>query len=278
MEEYIEFCTSEYKRIYATEYDKSELKKHHDKRKFAQKRAIKETSVNAMRKFSNVEPSDIWKSIYISHINNFSGITDLDLIQNIISASQSWKKSSGHAFEEMIRDIGNIYLQDHGLKILLQKELSVELKNQNVKNEVRDISWLREQIGTSIFDLFLAIEEEDGYFIYGCVQSKTSIRDRVTRDREPSINAMRAFFISFAICLDGDFLRLPKFQNMVNGNSKEFELNGWHYMYVFSNENVDMDRIKTIDISMDAFVQDSLKGAEFWQTQRQWLNPKWKSK
>ena len=33
-----------------------------------------------------------------------SGISDLDTINKVISADQSWKKSSGHAFEEMVKD------------------------------------------------------------------------------------------------------------------------------------------------------------------------------
>ncbi|WP_299363926.1 BsaWI family type II restriction enzyme [Winogradskyella sp.] len=276
MNDFKNFCISEYKRIFEEQYSSSELKKPDDKRKFAQKKAIKLASINAMKLFPNIEPADIWKTIYISHVNNVSGIVDQEIIRKVISADNSWKKSSGHAFEEMIRDIGNLHLKEHNIKLLLQKELSYELHNDNVINEVRDISWLKEQISTSIFDLYLAIEKDGKFLIYGCIQSKTSIRDRVTRDREPSINAMKAFFVSFAIVLDGDFLRLPKFQNMVNGNSPEFDINGWHNMYVLTNSNIDNDRIKTIDISMESFVNDCIISSEYWTNQRQWLDHKWK--
>jgi len=47
-------------------------------------------------------------------------------------------------------------------------------------------------------------------------------------------------------------------------------------MYVFSKENVDLGRIKTIDITMQAFIEHAIKGADFWQSQRQWLNQNWK--
>jgi len=276
MDDFKSFCIEEYNRIFTEEYANSELKKHNDKRKFAQKKAIKLSSINAMKTYPEIEPSDIWKTIYLSHVNSYSGIFDQEVIKKVISADNSWKKSSGHAFEEMIRDIGNLQLHGSGIKILLQKELSFQLHHNNILNEVRDISWLKEQIGTSIFDLYLGIETDSKYLIYGCLQTKTSIRDRVTRDREPSINAMKAFFVSFALVLDGDFLRLPKFQNMVNGDSAEFEINGWHNMYVLTNEDITKNRIKAIDISMDAFVEDCKKGAEFWSSQRQWLDYKWK--
>lgn len=276
MEDFEEFCFSEYKRIFAEEFQTSLIRNVEDNRRFSQKKAIKLSSINAMKMFNTIEPSRIWKTIYIAHVNNVSGIVDSKVIDSVISADNSWKKSSGHAFEEMIRDIGNIHLEEKGLKILLQKELNTQLHNNAVINEVRDISWLKEQVASSIFDLYLAIIKDDKYLIYGCIQSKTSIRDRVTRDREPSINAMRAFFVSIAVVMDGDFLRLPKFKFMVNGGSPEYEVNGWHVMYVLTHENIDKDRIKSIDLGMEKFIDDCVAGAEFWLTQRQWLNSSWR--
>ena len=275
MEIFESFCFDEYKRIFEYEYNSSQLNNHDEKRRFSQKKAIKLSSINAMKKFPQIEPTDIWKTIYIAHVNNVSGIVDQKVIQNVISADNSWKKSSGHAFEEMIRDIGNIHLEIHGIRILLQKELSVELHNNNIANEVRDISWLKEQVKSSIFDLYLTIKNNDKYLVYGCIQSKTSIRDRVTRDREPSINAMNAFFISIAIVMNGDFLKLPKFTNMVNGGSPEYDVNGWHAMYVLTHEEIDNDRIKSIDLEMEKLITDCKYAAESWTKDRQWINPAW---
>ncbi len=240
--------------------------------------AIRETSITAMRKFPAIDPTEIWKTIYLAHIHHISGIDDDTVIASVISADNSWKKSSGHAFEEMIQELGNLSLRAHGIEILLQKELSILLKEQHIINEVRDISWLKEQVAASIFDLYLALKTGDKYQIYGCIQSKTSIRDRVTRDREPSLNAMKAFFMSVAIVLNGEFLRLPKFQNMVNGNSAEFQTNGWHGMYVFSKDtDIAIDRIHIMDISMDPFVRDAIAGAKAWVKQRQWFNETWRA-
>ena len=106
-----------------------------------------------------------------------------------------------------------------------------------MSNEPRDISWLKEQTKACIFDLYAVVHTLDGkQFCFGCIQSKTSVRDRVTRDRETSIQAMRSFFWSTIIVLDGEYLRNPKFISMVNGGTAEYVEYGWHGMYVFSEQ------------------------------------------
>ncbi len=275
--DYLDYCRIDYKSLFDHGMNELKISNLEDRRRFSQKRAIKQTAINAINKYPDIEPTEIWKTIYVSHVNNFSGIIDQKIIDSVISADNSWKKSSGHAFEEIIKDIGNLNLNEFGIVILLQKELNLELHNNNVLNEVRDISWLKEQVKSSIFDLYLALKNDNKYLVFGCVQSKTSIRDRVTRDREPSINAMKAFFFSIAIVMDGDFLKLPKFQNMVNGHSTEYEINGWHYMYVFTNKKINNDRIISIDINMDNMVSHIKDAALFWKIQRQWFDHKWKA-
>ena len=136
-----------------------------------------------MKKFPEVEASIIWRAVYETHINRKSGISNSELIAKVISADQSWKKSSGHAFEEMIKLLGNKILAENGIEIILQRDLNNLIKETRISNEPRDISWLKEQIKASIFDLYAVINFEGKKFCYGCIQSKTSIRDRVTRDR-----------------------------------------------------------------------------------------------
>jgi hypothetical protein len=276
---YKKFCSETYQQLFTQHYDSIENGNADECRREAQRMAIRETSIAAMRQFPDTDPAEIWKTIYVAHVHNISGIDDDTIIASVISADNSWKKSSGHAFEEMIQELGNLALRDHGIEILLQKEVSSLLKDQRIINEVRDISWLKEQVASSIFDLYLTLQTKEGYQIYGCVQSKTSVRDRVTRDREPSINAMKAFFMSVAIVLNGDFLRLPKFQNMVNGDSVEFKTNGWHGMYVFTKDtSIAIDRIHIMDIAMEPFVRDAIAGAKAWKKQRQWFNETWRAK
>lgn len=241
----------------------------------AQKEAIKQATVRTMRAFPSEEPANIWKAVYEVHIHRKSGIDDAATIERVVSADQSWKKSSGHAFEEMIKLLGNTALDGTGIEILLQRDLNTLIKAGEIANEPRDISWLKEQIKASVFDLYAVVTKDDGRkYCYGCIQSKTSVRDRVTRDREPSLQAMASYFWSTIIVLDGDFLRLPKFISMVNGGTTEHPTNGWHGMYVFSEQYSD-GRIYSTNLDFKNFKEHAISAAQYWLTQRQWFDHDW---
>ena len=152
--------------------------------------------------------------------------------------------------------------------------LNTLIKANELANEPRDISWLKEQIKSNIFDLYGILTIDDKKYCFGCVQAKTSIRDRVTRDREPSIHAMQSFFWSVVFVLDGDFLRLPKFVSMINGGSEEFRENGWHGMYVLSVKETNQ-RIYPLNMDFEIFKNHALQAAEQWQKRRQWFDSKW---
>ena len=242
----------------------------------AQKEAIKIATIEGIKQFPTTEAALIWKAVYETHVHRKSGISDADTISKVISADQSWKKSSGHAFEEMIKILGTAALHNSNIDILLQRDLNTLIKANELCNEPRDISWLKEQINASIFDLYAVVHTPKGQFCYGCIQSKTSVRDRVTRDREPSMQAMQSFFWSTIIVLDGDFLKLPKFISMVNGGTTEHHENGWHGMYVFS-EQYSQDRIYSIDLDFKNFREHAITAAKYWLTQRQWFNAQWRA-
>jgi len=242
----------------------------------AQKEAIKTTIISGLRTFKDVEAAQIWKAVYETHVHRKSGVDDAEIIALVISADQSWKKSSGHAFEEMVKMLGTSVLSEHGIEIILQRDLSILIKANELHNEPRDISWLKEQIRSGVFDLYAIVTQNGKRYCYGVVQSKTSIRDRVTRDREPSMQAMQSFFWSVAITLDGDFLRLPKFKNMVNGGSPEYQHNGWHGMYVLSDVNA-QERIYPTDLDFKNFKEHAILAADSWLKQRQWLKSDWKA-
>ena len=241
----------------------------------AQKEAIKRTMVETMRAFPNEETSNIWRAVYEVHVHRKSGVGDADTIARVVSADQSWKKSSGHAFEEMIKFLGNAALCGTNIEIVLQKDLNMLIKARKIANEPRDISWLKEQIKASVFDLYVVLSKDDGKkHCFGCIQSKTSIRDRVTRDREPSMQAMASYFWSTIIVLDGDYLKLPKFVSMVNGGTTEHPTNGWHEMYVFSEQYSD-GRIYATDLDFKNFKDHAVQAAHYWSTQRQWFDHNW---
>ena len=241
----------------------------------AQKEAIKRATIETMQAFPQEDSANIWRAVYEVHVHRKSGIDDADTIAKVISADQSWKKSSGHAFEEMIKLLASAALNGTGIEIILQRDLNTLIKAGEISNEPRDISWLKEQIKASVFDLYAVVTRTDEKkFCFGCIQSKTSIRDRVTRDREPSLQAMESYFWSTIIVLDGDFLRLPKFISMVNGGTTEHPTNGWHGMYVFS-EQYSGGRIYATDLDFKNFKEHAIRAAQYWLTQRQWFDHTW---
>ncbi len=242
----------------------------------AQKEAIKQATIDGLRHYPTIEAATIWRTVYETHVHRKSGIDDADTIAKVVSADQSWKKSSGHAFEEMVKILGTAALHDDGIDIILQRDLHTLIKAGELDNEPRDISWLKEQIAASIFDLYAVVYKDNKKYCFGCIQSKTSIRDRVTRDREPSMQAMQSFFWSTVIVLDGEYLRNPKFTSMVNGGTTEHQCNGWHGMYVFSNQYT-QDRIYSLDIDFASFKRHALEASHYWLTQRQWFNSQWKA-
>ena len=249
-----------------------------DIEKAAQKEAIKETIIKGLQSYKESDAALIWRAIYEHHIHRKSGIDDADVVQRVISADQSWKKSSGHAFEEMIKFLGTLALEDANIEIVLQRDLNTRIQNNEIANEPRDISWLKEQIKGNIFDLYAIINTvERGSFCFGCLQCKTSIRDRVTRDREPSIRAMQSYFWPAAIVLDGSWLNMPKFREMVNGGGHEFAQNGWHGMYIFTNEQLE-GRIYKTDIDFSIFADHAKQAAIQWLNQRQWFDINWLAK
>ena len=281
-----QYCVRTYQELYKSEYDRlvseaiSKSKRTdlaEDKRNkieaAAQKYAIKQSIIQGMHRFPN-HISLLWHSIYEAHVYRKSGVADLRVIQEVVSADQSWKKSSGHAFEEMIKELATMAMGDLPVEFVLQRDLNTLIKAGEIANEPRDISWLKEQIKGNIFDLFAITTYEDKKFFFGCVQCKTSIRDRVTRDREPSIHAMESYFWSVVFVLDGEYLRNPKFQYMVNGGTKEFPTNGWHGMYDVS-ASYNIGRIYPLDLNFNLLRQHSQKAVNDWLKQRQWFNHEW---
>ena len=65
---------------------------------------------------------------------------------------------------------------------------------------------------------------------------------------------MNRHFWSVAITLDGEFLGISKYVNMVNGNKDTiFLTNGWHGMYALSRVNAN-GRIYKLDKNLNLFV------------------------
>lgn len=281
------YCSSSYKRIYNKKYAEALGKKISSNaianaERAAQKLAIKKTFENALKRYPTIEPEEIWDQIYLAHVLRKSRITSTtikpDLIEVIISSHQSWLKSSGHAFESYIEDQVNPVLKANStnIRFVLQRELNAYINAGTIHNSSKDLDWLKEQCKKDVFDLFAIYAVNNDDYVFGCIQSKTSIRDRVKSDREPSLNAMGLGFWSIAITLNGGFLSLPKFKDMVNGNGSGFNKNGWHGMYVMSNIPSN-DRIYSIRNNLKALIDHSVEAAHDWISNRNALKPEWKA-
>lgn len=130
---YKEFCKKTYNKIFNSTYQylyqkcKSEptqkLQKEYENA--AQKEAIKQSIIHGLKKFPQLNAADIWKAIYEIHVHHKSGIDNSDTISKVVSADQSWKKSSGHAFEEMVKQLASKALEDSKIEIILQRDLHI---------------------------------------------------------------------------------------------------------------------------------------------------------
>ena len=98
---------------------------------------------------------------------------------------------------------------------------------------------------------------------FGCVQAKTSIRDRVGRDRDFSSEVMNKGIFGLLVVLDGTYLAMPKLEKMVNGGgTTQYSENGWHGMYVLSDATSN-DRIYE-DKDLTILVEDARQAGEVY--------------
>lgn len=283
---YREFCQNTYNEIYHNKYEEelrgrtaASAKKASELA--AQRYAINETFKVALNNYSpEYEVAQLWQAIYVAHLKRKAAIDDLntlneEIISKVISAAQSWKKASGHVYESFIADVANPALQNHGIKFVLQKELTSMIKKGEINNDDVDMDWINQRIHTDVFDLYAILTWQEQNYVFGCIQSKTSIRDRVTRDREPSQQAMAASFWSIAVALDGAFLAMPKFKEMVNGGGNDYVENGWHGLYVMSEQYAN-DRIYSVDKNLSLLVEHARRASESFMRARQRFDHTWK--
>ena len=252
------FCEMSYRLCY-NHYlsDKTDTESNQAK---ARKYAIGKTASEAMLRFPDLEPNEIWKIISKIHVKWYCQLElEPEVVEKILSARQSWVKASGHAFEEMVKEECNKSLRETDIIVLLQRDLSALLKKNKITNLSRDITWLKDVCAQETFDLFVCKKEEGGFFrVFGCVQAKTSVRDRVTRDREPSIVAMSKKFWSIVFVFDADFLHQPKFIAMVNGDhAYGYDTNGWHFAYSYDS-SFNEGRIRYVGEGLSVFVSDAI--------------------
>lgn len=283
--DYKEFCKSTYNYIFQVKYQEylgnktSQAAMETSERK-AQHEAIVETFISSLEEYSTSHnATEIWNAIYRAHlfrkidINNIDDI-DETIVDTIISGAQSWKKSSGHVFEDYIVRTTKERLEAHNILFVLQKELTQMLADHMIANDPTDD--IEGMAKSDNFDIFSIVNVNGNNIVFGCIQAKTSIRDRVGRDRGFSIPIMRKNFWSVAVVLDGTYLAMPKFEQMVNGGgTTQYTDNGWHGMYSLSNAS-DKDRIYN-DEKLNLLVNDARQAAEKFTSARQRFTENWQA-
>lgn len=246
----------------------------------AQHEAMLKTFEEGYIKFSEENSaSDIWNAIYAAHLKRKAGISDLNeisenVIKCIVSGDQSWRKCSGHVFEHFVVKYTKERLEKYNISFVLQKDLTVLLKENKINNEDDDM--ILELAKSENFDIYAIVNLNGSNIVYGCIQAKTSIRDRVGRDRDFSIPIMESHFWSPSVVLDGSFMSMPKFASMVNGHGEtQYKENGWHGMYVMSNIH-NNDRIY-YDVKLDLLIEHANAAAQKFTSARQRFDRYWKA-
>lgn len=282
--DYLTFCKNTYTQTWNEEYlIECQGKNPQTAKLAAQRKAIDKTLVESLLHYSNVISEDeIWKSIALIHKLNVANLSDFDIAETVqadvlercLSAHQSWIKSSGHSFERYIASIDDDELQKNEIKFILQSDLTKMIKAGSLTNTPDDIkgltSWGKD------FDLYAIQSIHGDVHVFGCIQSKTSIRDRVGRDVNFSKNAMEGLFWSVAVTLDGSFLNMDEFKHMVNGGGS-YPINGWHGMYAMSGISGNNDRIYRVSDTLDLFVRHAVKAAKQFIADRRMLTSDWKA-
>lgn len=282
------FITDLYLKTYDREFlieiqDKDSVSARQAARLAAQRKAIDKVLVESLLKYSpEIPEKDIWKQIGITHKINVAELDDFGIskeeqasvVERCLSAHQSWIKASGHSFERYISNINNELLQKNEIRFILQSELTSMIKDKLLTNTPEDIAGLKSW--GKDFDLYAIQSVHGDIHVFGCIQSKTSIRDRVGRDVTFSNNAMDGLFWSAAVTLDGAFLNMPEFIHMVNGGAS-YRTNGWHGMYAMSGIDSSNGRIYKVDDTMQKFISHAVAAAKQFISDRRLLNRQWKA-
>lgn len=252
-------------------------------RREAQRDAVDATFINCLINFyPQVNEKEIWAAIGRVHKINLANMSELGIDESIqqeiynrcISAHQSWIKASGHSFERYIANLNNDILKKNEIRFILQAELTELIKKKVLKNTPEDIQGLKSW--GKDFDLYAIQTIHGNTRVFGCIQSKTSIRDRIGRDRAFSENAMDALFWSVAVTLDGDFLNMPEFIHMVNGGGS-YGTNSWHGMYAMSGISNHNDRIYKTSEKLDIFIEHAIQASDQFIADRRMLGRMWKA-
>lgn len=280
-----DFCAEQYRTAFEDEFQKTRGTVE-EKSRAAQKVAINSTVLAAMEKYPNTSMNELWDAIKISYIVHKSSF-DVDTIRIIESTTQSWKSSSGKAFEDLVSSLITEELSEYSIIAVVQTDMKRLIDSDLILNDFDDINWFLDCIDNDDYDCYVLHKDSDKYTCFGVLQCKTTLRDRVTRDREPSITAMEKHNLwSTIFILNGEHLigkRSPsEFEYMVEGGGKKFPGVGFHSLYCFSNEDNlgqykgrTKSRLFFENLCLTDFKKHAILAYKMYRNQRHKFNRNW---
>lgn len=196
----------------------------------------------------------IWTHLQKAHHQIVTGVAlPIRVANQVISAFQSWAKTSGTSFERFIaHKMARIV---PGLSVLKPAELRELCKRNSVIN-------IEKVKGVAEDDLFVVFESGTDLYLIGVIQAKTSVRDRMKMDAAHSKLMLEAGLWSAHITIDPDnFLGKPKFRNLADGTSELGHV--WHGVYKMSSlvdESVGVFDFNKLEIHLSQVVSATLNG------------------
>lgn len=164
-------------------------------------------------------------------------------------------------------------MQANEIRFILKSEALNMIKAGKMFNHEKDLKLIEEW--NDNFDLYAVQTNHGETHIFGCIQVKTSIRDRVGRDDQFSKNAMESNFWVAEAVLNGDFFHMPKYYAMVNGGSVTYPENNWHGVYVMAG--IDSDGRIYRDENFNIMAEHAIIAAKCFGVNRSALTRTWKA-
>ena len=145
----------------------------------------------ALERCPCANPSDVWHHLL------YRDYLELKVGTN---PNQSWVRTSGEAFENVVAETYNPFLVPEGIRL-------VPLFSKKDKGRLLERMGLRDQIGSEKIDLAIESRDsrvgvEDGWGVVGGIHAKVSLAERVSDDVPASRLMMAAGFSSILSTLD----------------------------------------------------------------------------
>ncbi len=276
------FLTETYFSVYDKVY--SETKgSDYAKESVAQVEAVEESAKRAMDLFPEATTREIWECLSTLHTCRKCGISP-EIYRRTKSASQSWNKVSGDAFEKLVQAAALKNLPEQ-FDVFDEIEMTYYLDRDYFDNrDKNDLQFLKDN--KVRFDLYIVAEDDDGKkYLFGVIQCKTSFRDRVVRDVPFSQNAMSKNFwsVGFGYISDNFFGKKDDpsiFERMVDFG-RGFTDYGYHNYYLFSNEKCGRStrtkgtRVYWVSKDLKPFTDHIEIAWKKWKHENKTLNSKW---